>query len=99
MGWLLLATASVLVFLESLNVEIPYGRYSDNKTLIASLLWTNIKVPAKLGWFVMEMPSFVIPLYLVLNVGGDRIGEVNPNIVLLGMFIMHYFNRYSNRGS
>ena len=95
LGWLMLSIAAVLVFLEYLGVEVPYGRYSNSKTFIASLLWTNFRVPAKLGWFVMEMPSFVIPLYLVLNVGGHHVGEVNPNIVLLGMFILHYFNRYS----
>lgn len=93
LGWLMLAVSLVIVLLECLNVEVPYGRYGNSKTFIASLLWTNFQVPAKLGWFIMEMPSFVIPLYLVLNVGGDHVGAVNPNIVLLGMFIMHYFNR------
>lgn len=93
MGWFLLAVGALMILLDVLNVQAPYGRYGDNKGLLSTLLLTNVKVPARVGWFIMEMPSFVIPLYLVLNVGGKQVGELNPNIVLLGMFLLHYFNR------
>lgn len=93
LGWLLLSFGALLTLLDFLSVQVPYGKYGNNSGLVPSLLLTNIKVPAKLGWFLMEMPSFVIPLYLVLNVGGEHVGEINPNIVILGMFILHYFNR------
>lgn len=94
LGWLLLFVGGLIVVLELLSVEAPYGRYSGNKGVISTLLLTGFKMPARVGWFAMEMPSFLIPLYLVFNVGGRYVGQVNPNIVLLGMFILHYFNRY-----
>jgi hypothetical protein len=93
LGWFLLVLGAFIVFLDLLKVNVPYGRYGNNEGLLTTLLLTNLKVPARIGWFFMEMPSFVIPLYLVFNVGGKNVGEVNPNIVLLGMFILHYFNR------
>lgn len=92
--WFLLALGVFLVLLYVLRVEVPYGRYGDNKGALSYLLLTSFKVPAKVSWFFMELPSFVIPLYLVLNVGGKYVGAFNPNIVLLGMFLLHYFNRY-----
>lgn len=93
MSWFLLAVGVLVVLLQLLSVQAPYGRYGNNSGLIPSLLLTNVKLPAKLAWFCMELPSFVIPLYLILNVGGKHVGTVNPNIVLLGMFLLHYFNR------
>ena len=100
LGWFLLILGLFLVVLELLNIQVPYGRYSNNEGWISSLLLTSrIKVPARVGWFFMEMPSFVIPLYLILNVGGQHVGEMNPNIMILGMFVLHYFNRlvFSNK--
>ena len=92
-GWGLIATGLTLVILDFFNLRIPYGRYGSEGGLFAWLGLTKFKLPAKLSWFVMELPSFFIPTYLVLNVGGKYVGEFNPNIVLLGMFILHYFNR------
>ena len=94
MSWFLLSLCVLLILLQFLKIEAPYGRYRNNKGLLSYFLLTNVRVPARLAWFCMEMPSFIIPLYLVLNVGGNHIGKVNPNIVLLGMYILHYFNRY-----
>jgi 3-oxo-5-alpha-steroid 4-dehydrogenase 1 len=93
-GWVLIILGLTLVSLDLFNLRIPYGRYgSEQGGLFAMLGLTSFKLPAKLAWFVMEMPSFLIPLFLVLNVGGEYVGQFNPNIVLLGMFILHYFNR------
>ncbi len=93
MGWFLLSVGALLILLKFVNIQAPYGRYGSNKGLLSSVLFTNIKIPAKISWFFMEMPSFLIPLYLILNVGGDHVGVVNPNIIFLGMFLLHYFNR------
>ena len=92
-GWFLLSVGLVVTILDLFRVHIPYGKFSESKGIIPKLLLTKVKMPAKLGWFLMESPSFLIPLYLILNVGGKYVGQANPNIVLLGMFILHYFNR------
>lgn len=90
----IIALGAVLGFIGVFDCRIPYGRYgTDKEGFFYSIGLTSCKIPAKLAWFVQELPSFVIPMYCLLNVGGKHVGEVNPNIVLLGMFVLHYFNR------
>ena len=99
LSWILLAMGAQVVILNTLNVQVPYGRYGEKRTWLSMLLLTNVKIPARVSWFIMEMPSFAIPLYLYFNIGGQYVGQVNPNVVLLGMFILHYFNRQVVSGS
>lgn len=90
----ILGLGIALVCISVFDCRIPYGRYgSDRKGFFHSIGLTNYKIHAKLAWFVQELPSLVIPLYCLLNVGGKYVGELNPNIVILGMFVLHYFNR------
>ncbi len=93
LSWSLLAIGAVLVIMNTLNLQVPYGRYGDKRNWLSILLLTGVRVPARMAWFVMEMPSFAIPLYLYFNVGGQYVGQVNANVILLGMFLLHYFNR------
>ena len=74
-------------------VWVPYGRYSDQKGFLSRLGLTSFKLPARQAWMIQEVPSVVIPLYLILSTGGKYVGAFNPNIVLLGMFLLHYVNR------
>jgi len=97
-GTLLLCLGVALALMAALtSLRIPYGRYGSDGGLFAKLRLTSCKIPARLGWFLQELPAFCVPMYLILNVGGRYVGELNPNILLLGMFILHYFNRYSGR--
>lgn len=90
----ILGLGFVLGFISLFDCRIPYGRYgADTQGFFYSIGLTSCKIPARLAWFVQELPSFVIPLYCVLNIGGKYVGEINPNIILLGMFLLHYFNR------
>ena len=75
-------------------VWVPYGRYGNQRGLLRRLGLTSLKLPARQVWLLQEMPSLVVPLFLVLSVGGRHVGSLNPNIVLLGMFLLHYANRY-----
>ena len=93
LGWFLLGVGFLMILLNLLNIQVPYGRYGDKQGLFSKFLLTDVKMPARLAWFIMEMPSFAIPLYLYFNVGGQYVGQVNANVVLLGMFLLHYFNR------
>lgn len=94
--WKLQLASGVLVtLLTALTpARIPYGRYSGDHFWSGWLGFvTSLKLPARLGWFLQELPAFAVPLFLVLNVGGNYVGGFNPNILLLGMFLLHYFNR------
>ena len=96
LGWLwkvpvvFVATVSLL----GRWLYVPYGRYGDHRSRIPlPAMVTSVKLPARQVWLIQEIPSLAVPLFLLLNVGGRFVGAVNPNIVLLGMFLLHYVNR------
>ena len=86
-GWLW--KCLLLLIVGSSFFKIPYGKNSNDK---GSALF-SVTISARLGWFMMELPALAVPLFLLLNVGGRYVGGLNPNIILLGMFILHYANR------
>ncbi|XP_062295354.1 3-oxo-5-alpha-steroid 4-dehydrogenase 2a [Scomber scombrus] len=47
---------------------------------------------AKLGWFLQEVPSFLLPLLLLLT-GGPGTGASTGRKLLLCTFMLHYFHR------
>ncbi|KAK7505461.1 hypothetical protein BaRGS_00003206 [Batillaria attramentaria] len=81
--YILLFWAVCLVFI-LLSVSAPYGRYSRPGY--------GFQVPAKLAWFVQELPSFLVPVYLLLFTDCPRAGELK-NLVAVGLFLLHYFHR------
>lgn len=86
--------AFVLLLSQFTSLRVPYGRYGNDSGWRGVLAFVKaVKLPARFAWFLQELPAFVVPLVFVLNVGGRYVGELNPNIVLLGMFLLHYFNR------
>ena len=86
--------ASVLVvFIHAINYEVPYGRYHKPGSLLYTIN-SMLTLSPRTAWLIQELPSVVIPLFCLLNVGGDQVGEFNPNIILLGMFLMHYIQRW-----
>ncbi|XP_022046986.2 3-oxo-5-alpha-steroid 4-dehydrogenase 2b [Acanthochromis polyacanthus] len=47
-------------------------------------------VPARLGWFLQEMPALLIPLFLIFTAhNSSSMGKY----LLLGTFCLHYFQR------
>lgn len=63
----------------------PYGRYSRSG-------WGAL-VPARLAWFLQELPSFVVPLFIILGRYGDFHKTDIHNKALIGCFLAHYFHR------
>ena len=92
-GWLW--KGLLLVIAVSSFVKVPYGKnsYGTGGGLLPRMILASVTVPARLGWFVMELPALAIPLFLLFSIGGRYSGSLNPNMVLLGMFILHYVNR------
>ncbi|XP_008297108.1 3-oxo-5-alpha-steroid 4-dehydrogenase 2-like [Stegastes partitus] len=63
-----------------------YGRYVSANSRCC---------PARLGWFLQEVPSFLLPLLLLL-LPGQRDAEqrdAGRRLLLLGSFMLHYFHR------
>ena len=63
----------------------PYGRY-------ARAGW-GVPVPARLAWFLQELPSFLVPLLISLGRYNDFQNLHAHNKVLIGCFLLHYFHR------
>uniref|UniRef100_A0A8C9Z9A1 Steroid-5-alpha-reductase, alpha polypeptide 2a n=1 Tax=Sander lucioperca TaxID=283035 RepID=A0A8C9Z9A1_SANLU len=66
----------------------PYGRYAPPGE--------SRCCPARLGWFLQEVPAFLLPLLILLytdaepgNTGDKSTGRT----LLLGTFMLHYFHR------
>eukprot|EP01126_Amoeba_proteus_P028345 TRINITY_DN2796_c0_g1_i3.p1 TRINITY_DN2796_c0_g1~~TRINITY_DN2796_c0_g1_i3.p1 ORF type:complete len:172 (-),score=13.23 TRINITY_DN2796_c0_g1_i3:557-1072(-) len=75
---------SFVVFVVSLTgTKQPLGRYVTR---------TNISVPAKLGWFVMEFPN-LLALPIAWYWGSQEHINSFSNMFLLSLYIFHYIHR------
>ncbi|XP_029445866.1 3-oxo-5-alpha-steroid 4-dehydrogenase 1 isoform X2 [Rhinatrema bivittatum] len=83
LSWLMVALG-LLSFLLLRWVHIPYGRYSTR--IFGPLL------PARLAWFIQELPALVLPLYLLASQPAPRLMHAT-NCVLLAVFLCHYLHR------
>ena len=86
----MIASGLVMILLsEVIKLRLPYGRYGK------SGLACNMYLSARKAWVLQELPSVVVPLFLLFNIGGTQlVGDlVSPNIILVGMFLLHYVQR------
>ncbi|KAM4695328.1 3-oxo-5-alpha-steroid 4-dehydrogenase 2 [Discoglossus pictus] len=71
--------------IRQITTPAGYGKHIENSTKQASVM-----VPAKYGWFIQELPSFLVPVLVILS------GKQNNSLgckMLLFMFCGHYFHR------
>ncbi|XP_041921303.1 3-oxo-5-alpha-steroid 4-dehydrogenase 2-like isoform X2 [Alosa alosa] len=61
-----------------------YGRYQDPSG-------SGCVVPAKVAWFLQELPAFLCPLLLLLFTSNEA--SAVGMYILFGMFGLHYFHR------
>ena len=64
-----------------LNIKSSYGRYNIH----------NHGISARLAWFMQELPSFIIPCYLLYYHGSS---SSLTQFIIVGLFLMHYVQRY-----
>ncbi|XP_054422023.1 3-oxo-5-alpha-steroid 4-dehydrogenase 2 [Pteronotus mesoamericanus] len=91
-GSAILATLGALLLY--LGEPSSYGKYVGSLT-------TATHMAARAAWFLQELPSFAIPMGML--VGHSRVLFGPPETVLLGLFGAHYFHRtfvysFLNRG-
>ncbi len=77
--WMGIAAA---VFILLLKVKAPYGRHTKTT-------WGPL-ISNQMGWFLMEIPSFLIILYFYLE--SPNIHSVYLNLVFF-LWLFHYFHR------
>jgi steroid 5-alpha reductase family enzyme len=78
-AWMLIAAA---VFVTMFFVTAPFGRHTSDR-------WGTM-IDNKWGWFIMELPSFVI-MALFLFLGDLSFSDLRW--VLFALWLMHYANR------
>ncbi|XP_041790078.1 3-oxo-5-alpha-steroid 4-dehydrogenase 2-like [Chelmon rostratus] len=87
LSWTLIV-GGVAFLLHQRRAHTPYGRYVPAE---------GRRCPARLGWFLQEVPAFLLPLLLLLadeakaepGMSGRRTGRT----LLLCTFMLHYFHR------
>ncbi|XP_034408174.1 3-oxo-5-alpha-steroid 4-dehydrogenase 2b isoform X2 [Cyclopterus lumpus] len=68
------------------NIQKSYGRHMGRSPPART-------VPARLAWFLQEMPALLVPLLLMLSRPVPAEHEEQGQYLLLGTFCMHYFQR------
>ena len=87
-AWTMIVVGTIVLVTELLGVTAPYGRHSG----IATASWFGPLINAKVAWVVQESGAFLVPAAL-LCVGEPQCLGSWTNCVLLGMFMVHYFQR------
>lgn len=74
--------AALATFLITLFISSPYGKHERDG-------W-GPGVPMRLGWIILEMPSFIFMLWFYWQ--GEYKFEIAP-LILFSLFQIHYFHR------
>jgi len=85
-AWLYLA----IVAIQSYFFPAPYGKFTSSSGLSGLNSLTKVQVPASLGWFIQEVPSFLVSFSALIHL--YQLGMMFK-LFLLAPYILHYFNR------
>jgi len=81
-GWIVLAIFTLILLL---FVRAPYGRHQRPG-------W-GPAIPARIGWFVMELPSLIIFPIFWLRLSNNDSQPNHAVIILSTLWLAHYFHR------
>jgi len=86
LAWKGIVFFSLVTAILQLLITAPYGRFSRAG-------W-GFFINPRFTWVIQESPSFLVPLFVAGYLGGSQIkGTLTPNIVLMSLFLLHYFQR------
>ena len=80
----------MVVAVQSYYFPAPYGKFTTTSGISILTSLTAVKVPARLGWCVQEIPSFLVSLSAMIHLFHQ--GEL-VKIVILAPYLIHYLNR------
>lgn len=82
---IMILTGGFVLLVEGMfGMKAKYGRYSSPKSL---------GLQAPIAWLLQECPSFFVPLALIIHRRASLFNNLNTNVIILGYFMIHYFNR------
>ncbi|XP_056326614.1 3-oxo-5-alpha-steroid 4-dehydrogenase 2b [Danio aesculapii] len=73
----------VMHFICLMKSHAAYGRYVDTSG-------SSMMVPARLAWFLQEIPALLVPLLLMMTTDGNH--DTGKHL-MLWTFCLHYFQR------
>ncbi|KAM3623169.1 uncharacterized protein V6R79_007907 [Siganus canaliculatus] len=82
LSWTLIV-GGVAYLLHQRKNHTQYGRYAP----------VSGYCPARLGWFLQEVPSFMLPLLLLFTEDAQKSGNKIGRTLLVCTFMLHYFHR------
>jgi len=82
-AYVFLICGILIVLVNNFKKPATYGKFYEKSQ------W---HLNPRLAWFIQELPSFVIPVLLVLFSDSVHIHQL-PNKVMMGCFILHYIQR------
>ncbi|XP_022069896.1 3-oxo-5-alpha-steroid 4-dehydrogenase 2-like [Acanthochromis polyacanthus] len=83
LSWTLIVGGGLYLWRQTRTVA-PYGRYVEANRCCC---------PARLAWFLQEVPSFLLPLLLLSGQRDAERQDAGRRLLLLGSFMLHYFHR------
>ncbi|XP_042281666.1 3-oxo-5-alpha-steroid 4-dehydrogenase 2a [Thunnus maccoyii] len=85
LSWVLIVGGVAYLWIQT-RIHAAYGRYVKATA--------GCSYPARLGWFLQEIPAFLMPLLLLLlTEEPPRTGPPTGRTLLLCTFMLHYFHR------
>ncbi|XP_033480911.2 3-oxo-5-alpha-steroid 4-dehydrogenase 2a [Epinephelus lanceolatus] len=85
LSWTLIIGGAAYLLRQSYTCT-PYGRYAPTTVRCCCC-------SARLGWFLQEVPAFLLPLLLLLTEEPGTTGDRTGGALLLCTFMLHYFHR------
>ena len=82
---IVMIATGALVFILLQVIRSAYGRYGNRS-------W-GPDIDPKVAWFIQELPSFLVPVSLLLFTDCPKLSGL-PNKILLAIFLIHYFQRW-----
>ena len=80
----------MIVAVQTYYFPAPYGKFTTTSEINILKRLTTVKVPARLGWCIQEIPSFLVSFSAMIHLFHQ--GEL-VKIVILAPYLIHYLNR------
>ncbi|TKR61403.1 hypothetical protein L596_028513 [Steinernema carpocapsae] len=83
-SWIMILSGVVTTNALCCGFKATYGRYGEES------IFAKFTVPARIAWFVQELPSLAVPIYALI-INSNNLYPVNLAVLML--FIGHYIQR------
>lgn len=87
MAYVMLVASAVTAIMLS-RLAAPYGRHSGEGSWLPL---NDVRINPRLGWFLQEVPSLLLPIMVFWNHSSSTVSHVN--VLLMMLYVIHYIHR------